>query len=404
MVQVNNNYSKLPGNYLFSEVARKKQAYLEAHPTAQLINMGIGDVTRPLFPAVIAAMQQAVDEMGQASSFRGYAPEQGYDFLRQLIAECDFQARGADISADEIFVSDGAKSDCANIGDIFALDNIVAVCDPVYPVYVDSNAMSGRAGEYQDGRWSKLVYLPCKKDNAFIPQLPQQPVDLIYLCFPNNPTGATATAAQLQQWVDYANAQGAVLLFDAAYEAFIRTPGLPHSIYEIEGAKTCAIEFRSFSKTAGFTGTRCAYTVVPKDLVVQGQSLRDMWYRRQCTKFNGVSYIVQRGAAAVYSAAGQQQLEETISYYMNNAAGIRKILQQAGLSICGGVDSPYIWLALPDGLSSWQAFDLLLQEAQVVTTPGSGFGSCGEGYLRMTAFGEPDSSLRAAEKIAAALR
>lgn len=404
MLQVNTNYGKLPGSYLFSQVAARKKAFLEENPGTTLINMGIGDVTKPLFPSVIAAMHKAVEEMASAETFRGYAPEQGYDFLREAIAENDFRSRGADISANEVFISDGAKSDCANIGDIFGLDNIVAVCDPVYPVYVDSNAMSGRAGDCgQNGRWSKLVYLPCTQENGFVPALPTQKADIIYLCFPNNPTGAVATREALKTWVDYANENGSVILFDAAYEAFISTPGIPHSIFEIPGAETCAIEFRSFSKTAGFTGTRCAYTTVPKALVRGGVSLRDMWNRRQCTKFNGVAYPVQRAAAAVYTAQGRLELEEAIGYYMKNARTIRRVLDGAGIKCCGGIDSPYVWIKLPVGMDSWQAFDLVLNNERVVTTPGAGFGSCGEGFLRVTAFGSHEDTEIAAGRIAAAL-
>ena len=405
MVTINENYQKLPGSYLFSEIARRVAAYSEANPSKRLIRLGIGDVTRPLAPAVTQAMHQAVDEMATVTGFHGYGPEQGYAFLREAIAKEDYQARGADITPDEIFVSDGAKSDCGNIGDIFGVDNVVAVCDPVYPVYVDTNAMAGRAGHYDGdkGRWDRLVYMPCVAENGFSPDIPSQPVDLIYLCFPNNPTGAVATRAQLQAWVDHANATGAVILFDSAYEAFITDPAIPHSIFEIPGAKTCAIEFRSFSKTAGFTGTRCAYTVIPKDLVRGGVALNGMWSRRQCTKFNGAPYVVQRGAAAIYTPEGRAQVRETIGYYLNNARVIREGLAGAGLTVCGGENSPYVWARTPDGLGSWAFFDRLLQQANVVTTPGAGFGPSGEGYIRLTAFGGAEDTVEAVERIKAIL-
>ena len=405
MVTINENYQKLPGSYLFSEIARRVAAYSEANPSKRLIRLGIGDVTRPLAPAVTQAMHQAVDEMATVTGFHGYGPEQGYAFLREAIAKEDYQARGADITPDEIFVSDGAKSDCGNIGDIFGVDNVVAVCDPVYPVYVDTNAMAGRAGHYDGdkGRWDRLVYMPCVAENGFSPDIPSQPVDLIYLCFPNNPTGAVATRAQLQAWVDHANATGAVILFDSAYEAFITDPAIPHSIFEIPGAKTCAIEFRSFSKTAGFTGTRCAYTVIPKDLVRGGVALNGMWNRRQCTKFNGAPYVVQRGAAAIYTPEGRAQVRETIGYYLNNARVIREGLAGAGLTVCGGENSPYVWARTPDGLGSWAFFDRLLQQANVVTTPGAGFGPSGEGYIRLTAFGGAEDTVEAVERIKAIL-
>ena len=405
MVTINENYQKLPGSYLFSEIARRVAAYSEANPAKRLIRLGIGDVTRPLVPAVTQAMHQAVDEMATVTGFHGYGPEQGYAFLREAIAKEDYQARGADIAPDEIFVSDGAKSDCGNIGDIFGVDNVVAVCDPVYPVYVDTNAMAGRAGHYDGdkGRWDRLVYMPCVAENGFSPDIPSQPVDLIYLCFPNNPTGAVATRAQLQAWVDHANATGAVILYDSAYEAFITDPAIPHSIFEIEGARTCAIEFRSFSKTAGFTGTRCAYTVIPKDLVRGGVALNGMWNRRQCTKFNGAPYVVQRGAAAVYTPEGRAQVRETIGYYLNNARVIREGLAGAGLTVCGGENSPYVWARTPDGLGSWAFFDRLLQQANVVTTPGAGFGPSGEGYIRLTAFGGAEDTVEAVERIKAIL-
>ena len=405
MTKINENYRKLPGSYLFTEIARRVTAYGQKNPDKRLIRLGIGDVTRPLAPAVISAMHAAVDEMGTVEGFRGYGPEQGYDFLRQAIAEYDYQARGAEIAPDEIFISDGAKSDCGNIGDIFGVDNVVAVCDPVYPVYVDTNAMAGRAGEYSEavGRWSNLVYMPCTAENGFAPAPPESKVDLIYLCFPKNPTGAVATREQLQAWVDYAESRGAVILFDSAYEAFISDPSIPHSIFEIEGARRCAIEFRSFSKTAGFTGNRCAYTVVPRDLERGGASLNTLWNRRQTTKFNGVPYVVQRGAQAVYSDAGRAQVRETIAFYQNNARVIQAGLAGAGLTVSGGENSPYVWAKTPHGMGSWAFFDLLLQQAGVVTTPGAGFGPSGEGYIRLSAFGGAEDTAEAVERIRAVL-
>jgi len=405
MVKVNENFLKLPGSYLFSEVARRISAYSAAHPEAKIIKLSIGDVTRPLAPAVIEAMQKAVAEMGAAETFRGYGPEQGYGFLRSAIAERDYKARGVELDPGEIFVSDGAKSDCGNIGDIFGADNTVAVCDPVYPVYVDTNAMAGRAGDYREelGRWSKLIYMPCTAENGFSPEPPRERADIIYLCFPNNPTGAVATREQLKAWVDYANQNGSVILYDSAYEAFITRPDIPHSIFEIEGAKTCAIEFRSFSKTAGFTGTRCGYTVVPRDLERGGTKLNSLWNRRQTTKFNGTPYIVQRGAEAVYTPEGREQIMEAIGYYRNNAQIIREGLSSAGLTCFGGVDAPYIWAKTPDGMGSWDFFDLLLDRAHVATTPGAGFGPSGEGYIRLTSFGDADATKEAVERIKKAL-
>ena len=401
MTKVNQNFLKLPGSYLFSEIARRLAAYTAEHPEAKMIRLGIGDVTRPLAPAVIEAMHKAVDEMGTFEGFHGYGPEQGYDFLREAIAKTDYAARGVDIKPNEIFVSDGAKSDCGNIGDIFGADNVVAVCDPVYPVYVDTNAMAGRAGDFQEelGKWSKLVYMPCVEENGFTPQIPQEKVDMIYLCFPNNPTGTVATKEQLKAWVDYANENKAVILYDSAYEAVITQNDVPHTIYEIEGARTCAIEFRSFSKTAGFTGNRCAYTVVPMELERDGAKLNALWNRRQCTKFNGVPYVIQRGAAAVYTEEGQRQIKETIAYYQENARVIREGLTEAGLTCFGGVNAPYIWLKTPDGMGSWEFFDKLLKEANVVTTPGAGFGPSGEGYIRLTAFGDADATKEAVARI-----
>ncbi len=404
MANINKNYGKLPGSYLFAEIARRVAAYSAEHPEVELIRLGIGDVTRPLCPAVIEAMHKAVDEMGQAKTFRGYGPEQGYDFLRKAIQKNDFAARGADINMDEIFVSDGAKSDCGNIGDIFGTDNIVAVCDPVYPVYVDTNAMAGRAGEYlsEIQQWSNIYYMPTTAENNFEPELPKSHVDLIYLCSPNNPTGTALNRQQLQKWVDYANENEAVILFDAAYEAFITEDNIPHTIYEIPGAKSCAIEFHSFSKTAGFTGNRCAYTVVPKELIRQGMSLNAMWNRRHTTKFNGVPYIVQRGAEATYSPEGRKQVMDTIAFYQENARVIREGLTAAGLEVYGGVNSPYVWFKTPT--DSWSFFDRLLKEAGVVTTPGAGFGPSGEGYIRVTAFGGAEATRQAVERIIALMK
>ena len=401
MTKVNANYQKLPGSYLFSEIARRTATYAQEHPAAKLIKMGIGDVTRPLAPAVIAAMHAAVDDMAHVETFRGYGPEQGYDFLRRPIAENDFRARGVNIADDEIFVSDGAKSDCGNIGDILDVDNKVAVCDPVYPVYVDANAMAGRAGDYDATaeRWTNIVYMPTTAENGFCPALPEESVDVIYLCSPNNPTGTVLSHDQLKCWVDYANACGSLIMFDAAYERFITEEDVPHSIYEVEGAKTCAIEFRSFSKTAGFTGARCGYTVVPKALERQGQSLHALWNRRQCTKFNGASYIIQRGAAAIYTEEGARQVEETLAYYRENARVIKEGLEAVGLTVYGAVNSPYVWCKTPDGAGSWEFFDTLLTRASVITTPGAGFGPSGEGYVRLSAFGDHAATEEGMERI-----
>jgi len=405
MARINQNFNKLPGSYLFAEIGRRTSRYVSEHPGVKLIYLGIGDVTRPLAPSVIAAMKKAVDEMGEAETFKGYGPDYGYEFLRSAIRENDYLKRGVEIAADEIFVSDGAKSDCGNIGDIFGLDNTVAVCDPVYPVYVDTNAMSGRAGDYgKDGRWDKLIYLPCTEENGYVPALPAKKADIIYLCYPNNPTGAVATREQLKAWVDYALKNDSVILFDSAYEAYISEPGIPHSIFEIEGAKECAIEFRSFSKTAGFTGTRCAYTVIPKELKRDGTSLKDMWARRQSTKFNGAPYIIQRGAEAVYTEAGFRETRETIKYYMNNAKVIREGLMGAGMTLCGGLNAPYVWVKAPDGMGSWELFDKILREANVVTTPGAGFGPSGEGYIRLTAFGGAEATAEAVKRIISVIK
>ncbi len=401
MVEVNENYAKLPGSYLFSEIARRTAAFSEAHPDVKLIKMGIGDVTRPLAPAVIEAMHAAVDDLSHAETFAGYGPEQGYAFLREPIAEADFKARGIDIAPDEVFISDGAKSDCGNIGDILGLHNKIAVCDPVYPVYVDTNAMAGRAGEWCEATqsWTNIHYMPTTAENGFNPAIPDEVVDVIYLCSPNNPTGTVLSAGQLRAWVDYANEHGSIIMFDAAYERFIVEDGVPHSIYEVPGAKTCAIEFRSFSKTAGFTGARCGYTVVPHELERGGMSLNAMWNRRQTTKFNGASYIIQKGAAAVYTPEGTRQIDETLDYYRANARMIKEGLQRAGLEVYGAVNSPYAWCKTPDGVGSWDFFTQLLEQAGVITTPGAGFGPAGEGYIRLTAFGDADATAEAIERI-----
>ena len=403
MAKINENFLKLPGSYLFAEIARRTAAYQAANPDKTLIKMGIGDVTRPLAPSVIRAMHKAVDEMADAATFQGYGPYEGFDFLREAIAANDYAPLGVPMSKEEIYVSDGAKSDCGNIVDIFGQDNVVAVCDPVYPVYVDSNAMAGRAGEYDGEKWTNIVYMPCTMENNFVPALPERVPDLIYLCFPNNPTGTTATKQQLQQWVDYANEHGSVILFDAAYEAFIREPDIPHSIFEIPGARTCAIEVRSYSKTAGFTGTRCAYTVIPKELKVDGVSVGELWLRRQSTKYNGCPYIIQRGAEAIYTEEGKREVRETIDYYLNNAKIIREGLSAAGLTVFGGVNSPYVWAKTPEGLDSWAFFDRLLEQGNVVTTPGAGFGPSGEGFIRLTGFSTPENTKEAIRRIAAML-
>lgn len=405
MIKINNNFCTLQESYLFTDIARRLSAYVAANPGADIIKMGIGDVTRPICPASVEAMHKACDEMARTETFRGYGPEQGYEFLIECISKYDYAARGIEIGKDEIFVSDGAKSDTGNIGDILSVDNIVAVTDPVYPVYVDSNVMAGRAGTAgDDGRWSKIVYLPCTAANGFIPALPQTVPDMIYLCYPNNPTGTTLTKAQLKTWVDYALANKALILFDSAYEAYIQEDDVPHSIFEIEGAKKCAIEFRSFSKTAGFTGLRCAYTVVPKELVgyaADGSQvqLRKLWNRRQCTKFNGASYITQRAAEAIYSPEGREQIRQSIGYYMRNAKIMRQSIEDIGLQVFGGVNSPYVWIKTPDGLSSWEFFTKLLGEYNIVGTPGVGFGPSGEGYLRLTAFGTYENTLRAMDRL-----
>lgn len=403
MFQINDNFQKLPGSYLFSTIGKKVAAYQEANPQKEIIRLGIGDVTQPLVPAVIEALHSAVDEMASAATFHGYAPDLGYEFLRKAIAENDYKARGCDISADEIFVSDGAKSDSANIQELFAANSRIAVTDPVYPVYVDSNVMAGRTGTYdaKTETWSDVVYMPSTAENGFVPELPKEAPDMIYLCLPNNPTGTTLTKSQLQVWVDYANKNGSVIIFDAAYEAYISEADVPHSIYECEGAKTCAIELRSFSKNAGFTGVRLGFTVVPKELKCNDVSLHAMWARRHGTKFNGAPYIVQRAGEAVYSEAGKAQIKEQVAYYMNNAKTIKTGLAEAGYTVYGGVNSPYVWLKTPDKMTSWDFFDYLLENANVVGTPGSGFGPSGEGYFRLTAFGNYENSLKALERIKA---
>jgi LL-diaminopimelate aminotransferase len=409
MVQVNGNYLKLKAGYLFPEIARRVKAFSETHPEAAIIRLGIGDVTEPLPEACRTAMKAAIDEMGTREGFHGYGPEQGYAWLREAIAAHDFQARGCQVSAEEIFVSDGSKCDSANILDILGEGNRIAVTDPVYPVYVDSNVMAGRTGEADGGgRYGGLTYLPINAENGFTATIPVEPVDLIYLCFPNNPTGAVATREQLQAWVDYARANGALILFDAAYEAFIQDPSLPHSIYEIEGARECAIEFRSFSKNAGFTGTRCAFTVVPRGLMgtaANGEAVElwALWNRRQSTKFNGVSYMVQRGAEAVYCPEGKAQVKELVAFYMENAAIIRRELVAAGLQVYGGEQAPYVWVKTPAGVDSWGFFDLLLGRSHVVGTPGSGFGAAGEGYFRLSAFNSRSNVEEAMGRIQEAL-
>ncbi|MCR5083284.1 MAG: LL-diaminopimelate aminotransferase [Parasporobacterium sp.] len=400
MVKVNDNYLKLKSSYLFSDIAKKVKSFEEQNPDKRIIRLGIGDVTQPIAPAIIAALHGAVDEMADAATFKGYAPDLGYEFLRNTIAENDFQARGCNIAADEIFVSDGAKSDSGNIQEIFAVDNKIAVCDPVYPVYVDTNVMAGRTGTAgDDGVWSDVIYMPCTSENGFAPELPKTEPDLIYLCFPNNPTGATITKSALQAWVDYANKIGAVIIYDAAYEAYISESDVPHSIYECEGARTCAIELHSFSKNAGFTGVRLGYTVIPKDLVRGGVMLHSLWARRHGTKYNGAPYIVQKAGEAVYSETGKAQIKEQIAYYMRNASYILDGLKGAGYSVSGGVNAPYIWLKTPDGMDSWKFFDFLLNEAGVVGTPGVGFGPHGEGYFRLTAFGSFENTKEAIERI-----
>ncbi len=404
MAYVNENYLKLQGSYLFSNVAKKVKAYKEQNPGAEIISLGIGDVTLPLPDACIKAMHKAVDEMADKSTFRGYGPEQGYAFLTEKIIANDYAPKGIKLETDEIFVSDGSKSDTGNIGDILGTNNTVAVMDPVYPVYVDTNVMGGRSGEFSDGHWSNITYLPCTADNGFVPSLPDKKVDIIYLCFPNNPTGTTITRTELKKWVDYARENKALILYDAAYEAYISESDVAHSIYEIDGAKEVAIEFRSFSKNAGFTGTRCAFCVVPKELYAYTKSgekvsLNSLWNRRHTTKFNGTPYIIQRGAEAAYSPEGKEQIKSMIAYYMENAKIIRDGIKELGFSVFGGVNAPYIWLKTPGKLTSWEFFDVLLNEANVVGTPGVGFGPSGEGYFRLTAFGSRENTVEAVRRI-----
>lgn len=407
MARINENYLKLQAGYLFPEIGRRVRAFQEQNPDADVIKMGIGDVTLPLTPSVIKAFHEGVDEMACASTFKGYGPEQGYDFLREAIAKTAYQSRGANIQADEIFISDGSKCDTGNIQEIFGMDNIIGVQDPVYPVYVDTSVMNGRTGGYlQSGYYDGLVYLPCTAENGFIPEIPKQRLDMVFLCYPNNPTGTTASKEELKKWVEYARKNKTVILFDAAYEAYISDPSVPHSIYEIEGAREVAIEFRSLSKTAGFTGTRCAYTVIPKDLMAytasgEAKPLYPLWFRRHTTKFNGVSYPVQKAAAAIYTPEGNKEVKETISYYMNNAAILRKSLAELGFKVYGGENAPYVWVNSGRGIKSWDLFDKLLNEANVVGTPGSGFGPAGEGYFRFSSFARHEQVLMAMERLKA---
>ncbi|NDV64601.1 LL-diaminopimelate aminotransferase [Bacteroides sp. 224] len=405
MALVNEHFLKLPGSYLFSDIAKKVNTFKATHPDQDIIRLGIGDVTQPLAPACIEAMHKAVDEMANKSTFRGYGPEQGYDFLTEAIIKNDYTPRGIQLSNSEVFVSDGAKSDTGNIGDILHQDNNIGVTDPIYPVYIDSNVMGGRAGTLQEnGKWSNIVYMPCTAENNFIPQIPDKKIDILYLCYPNNPTGTTLSKEELKKWVDYALVNDTLILFDAAYEAYIQDPSIPHSIYEIEGAKKCAIEFRSFSKTAGFTGIRCGYTVVPKELTgttPQGEriSLNSLWNRRQSTKFNGTSYITQRAAEAIYTPEGKEQIKQTINYYMTNARIMKDGLVACGLQVYGGENAPYLWVKTPKGTPSWRFFEQILHETHVVGTPGVGFGPSGEGYIRLTAFGEHDDCIEAMKRI-----
>lgn len=401
MFKINENYLKLPGSYLFSTVAKKEREYRAANPDKKVIKLSIGDVTQPIAPSIIEAMHKAVDEMGHAETFHGYAPDLGYEFLRSAIAAGDYKSRGVDIAIDEIFVSDGAKCDSSNIQEILGLDNVIAVCDPVYPVYVDSNVMAGRTGTYnaETGNWSNVIYMPCTEENGFAPSLPKETPDIIYLCFPNNPTGAAITKTELQKWVDYANEKKALIIYDAAYEAYISEADVPHTIYECDGAKTCAIELKSFSKNAGFTGVRLGYTVIPKELKCGDVMLNSLWARRHGTKYNGAPYIVQRAGEAVYSESGKAELKKQVAYYMNNAKVIKEGLAEAGFSVSGGVNAPYIWLKTIDGMTSWEFFDYVLDKANVVGTPGSGFGPSGEGYFRLTAFGTYENTVEAIERM-----
>ena len=404
MALVNEHFLKLPNNYLFADIAKKVNAFKVSHPKANVISLGIGDVTQPLCPAVIEAMHKAVDEMASGTTFRGYGPEQGYLFLREAIAKNDFLPRGIHLSPDEIFVNDGAKSDTGNIQELVRWDNSVGVTDPIYPVYIDSNAMIGRAGTLADGKWSNVTYMPCTAENGFTPQIPDRRVDLIYLCYPNNPTGTVISRDELRKWVNYAIKNDTLIFYDAAYEAYIQDPDVPHSIYEIKGARKVAIEFHSFSKTAGFTGVRCGYTVVPKELTaatLDGErvALNQLWNRRQCTKFNGTSYISQRAAEAIYTPEGKEQVKTTIKYYMDNAKMMRDTLTKLGFEVYGGENAPYLWVKTPDGTDSWKFFEQMLYGAHVVCTPGVGFGPSGEGYIRLTAFGDHDDCAEAMERL-----
>ena len=402
MIRVNDNYLRLPGSYLFADIAAKARAFRQTLAVDDVISLGIGDVTQPLCDAAVAAMHDAVDELSRVESFHGYGPEQGYDFLRKAIAEGDYASRGVKVSPDEIFVSDGAKSDTGNIVDILGSGR-VAVTDPVYPVYVDSNAMAGRAGDYTGARWSGITYLPCTEENGFVPQLPSEKVDVVYLCFPNNPMGTVLTKDELAKWVEWAIENDVLILFDSAYEAFITNPAVPHSIFEIEGARKVAIEFRSYSKTAGFTGVRCGYAVIPDELTVEagGRTVRlnELWKRRQCTKFNGASYISQRGAAAIYTEEGRRQTKSTIEYYLSNAAYLKRALSELGLKAFGGTDAPYLWVKTPEGMPSWDFFDILLRQSHLICTPGAGFGPSGEGFVRFTAFGRRESYVEASRRL-----
>ncbi len=406
MIKINENFLKLQDSYLFSTIAKKVSEFQKENPDAKIIKLGIGDVTRPIANSIISSMENAVKEMGNSETFRGYGPEQGYEFLRNKIVEFDYQKRGVDISPDEVFISDGAKCDCGNIVDIFSINNKIAITDPVYPVYLDTNVMSGRTGNYnsETGKYDKIIYIPATAENNFVPQLPKEVPDIIYLCYPNNPTGTTLSKEELTKWVEYARENSSIILFDAAYEAFITESDVPHSIYEIEGAKEVAIECRSFSKTAGFTGVRCAYTIIPKELKAytkQGEEvyLNKLWNRRQCTKFNGVPYITQRAAESIYTEEGRKQIQENIKYYKENAKIMLEGLQQAGYEVFGGKNAPYIWLKVPDGYTSWEFFDYLLEKVNVVGTPGVGFGPSGEGYFRLTAFGSRENTIEAIERI-----
>lgn len=404
MALVNEHFLKMPDNYLFSDIAKKVNSFKVIHPKEDVISLGIGDVTRPLPKASVEAMHKAVDEMADISTFRGYGPEQGYDFLIEAILKNDYLPHGVHLEPSEVFISDGSKSDTGNIGDILRHDNSIGVTDPIYPVYIDSNVMCGRAGVLENGKWSNVVYMPCLSENDFVPQIPSKRVDIIYLCYPNNPTGTVISKAELKKWVNYALENDTLILYDAAYEAYIQDPDIPHSIYEIRGAKKVAIEFRSFSKTAGFTGVRCGYTVVPKELTagtLEGEriSLNRLWNRRQCTKFNGTSYITQRGAEAIYTPEGKEQIKATIDYYMGNARLMKDSLESVGLKVYGGENAPYLWLKIPNGVASWKFFEQMLYEAHVVGTPGVGFGPSGEGYIRLTAFGDRDNCREAMRRI-----